>query len=226
MHISIILIVLGNTFAKPCNDCNLNIHKCKLRAPTTTSTTTTTTSTTTTTTSTTTTTTSTTTTTTSTTTTTPTTSTTQPTQINNTTNTKIKVNSGTNATLTYFTDTITQCYGVDIPLGNGVAVNPLLLGFTLEEWNNNYANADPSEIPWCGKMMNITVNGNTFSSRIVDTCNPGVDGEFIDPNTGKIVGGRCDYDNVIDLYGDAGLQFLQSTVGDDFYQGALNWVIY
>lgn len=138
----------------------------------------------------------------------------------------IPITSGRNATLTYFTDTVTQCYGGDIPSGNGLAVNPLLLGFTLSDWNNKYSNADPNIIPWCGKMMNVTVNGKTYTARIIDTCNPGDEGAFIDPNTGQVIGGKCDYTNVIDLYGEAGLSFLQDTVGDDFYQGDLEWVIY
>ena len=138
----------------------------------------------------------------------------------------IPITSGRNATLTYFTDTVTQCYGGDIPLGNGLAVNPLLLGFTLSDWNDKYSNADPNIIPWCGKMMNVTVNGKTYTGRIIDTCAPSDGGEFIDPNTGQMIGSKCDYDNVIDLYGEAGLSFLQDTVGDDFYQGSLEWVIY
>ena len=138
----------------------------------------------------------------------------------------IPITSGRNATLTYFTDTVTQCYGGDIPPGNGLAVNPLLLGFTLSDWNDKYSNADPNIIPWCGKMMNITVNGKTYTGRIIDTCTPSDGGEFIDPNTGLIIGLKCDYTNVIDLYGEAGLSFLQDTVGDDFYQGSLEWVIY
>jgi hypothetical protein len=150
------------------------------------------------------------------------TSTTNPTSIID----NIPITSGKNATLTYFTDTVTQCYGGDIPTGNGLAINPLLLGFTLSDWNEKYANADSNSIPWCGKMMNITVNGKTYIGRIIDTCNPGDEGTFIDPNTGQIIGGKCDYINVIDLYGEAGLAFLQDTVGDDFYQGNLDWVIY
>jgi hypothetical protein len=138
----------------------------------------------------------------------------------------IPITTGKNATLTYFTDTVTQCYGGDIPDGNGLAVNPLLLGFTLSDWNTKYSNVDSNSIPWCGKMMNVTVNNKTYSARIIDTCNPGDEGAFIDPNTGLVIGGKCDYMNVIDLYGEPGLQFLQSTVGDDFYQGDLEWVIY
>lgn len=141
--------------------------------------------------------------------------------------TDVPTSSGKVATLTYFTDTVTQCYGGDIPPGNGLAINPLLLGFTLNDWNTKYANANPDNIPWCGKMMNVTVNGSTFVGRVIDTCNPSDDsGAFIDPNTGEIIGGKCDYDNVIDLYGEAGLSFLRSTVGDDFYRGNVDWVVY
>jgi hypothetical protein len=202
MYISIntiLILLFGNVFAKPCNNCHLNSHKCKshsqqpthtiqeptqiIQEPTPTQTI-------------------------------------QP-QLNNT----IKVRSGTNATLTYFTDTVTQCYGSDIPVGNGVAVNPLLLGFTLDDWNTKFSNVEANNIPWCGKMMNVTVNGNTFSSRIIDTCDPSGN-EFLDPNTGLVVGGKCNYENVIDLYGEAGLEFLKRETGDDFYQGALDWVIY
>lgn len=143
------------------------------------------------------------------------------------TSTNTPFTTGKTATLTYFTDTVTQCYGGDIPSGNGLAINPLLLGFTLNDWNTKYANTNPDNIPWCGKMMNVTVNGSTFVGRIIDTCNPSDDsGAFIDPNTGEIIGGKCDYDNVIDLYGEAGLSFLRGTVGDDFYRGNVDWVIY
>jgi hypothetical protein len=138
----------------------------------------------------------------------------------------IPIKSGTRATLTYFTDTVTQCYGSNIPPGNGLAINPLLLGFTLADWDTQYAYANANAIPWCGKRMNVTVNGKTYSGTIIDTCNPSDDGAFLDPNTGLLIGGKCDYTNVIDLYGNNGLKFLQNTVGDDFYQGDLTWVIY
>jgi hypothetical protein len=75
-------------------------------------------------------------------------------------------------------------------------------------------------------MMNVTVNGNTYVARIIDTCSPSDGGSFVDPITGQIIGSKCDYTNVIDLYGGDGLSFLQDTVGDDFYQGSLEWVIY
>jgi len=136
----------------------------------------------------------------------------------------IRVKSGTNATLTYFKDTVFQCIS-GIPKYNSMAVNPLLLGFTLKDWNDKYANANPNVIPWCGKKMEIIVNNKKFIGTIIDTCDPGSNGAFIDPNTGQIIGGKCDYTNVIDLYGDKGLEFLKTTVGDDFYQGKLIWRI-
>lgn len=138
---------------------------------------------------------------------------------------KIKLISGKKATLTYFTDSTTQCYGSNIPVGNAMAVNPLLLGFTIDDWINRFSNVEPNKIPWCGKTMKVTVNNKTFTGRIIDTCNPGDNGEFVDPNTGKIIGGKCGYTDVIDLYGEKGRTFLQDTVGDDFYQGDLEWEI-
>jgi hypothetical protein len=140
--------------------------------------------------------------------------------------TNIPISSGNSATLTYFTDTVFQCIGINEEIPEyAVAVNPLLLGFTLDDWNNKYSGANSNDIPWCGKMMNITVNGRIYTARIIDTCNPGDNGAFIDPNTGEIIGGKCDYTNVIDLYGETGRSFLQSSVGDDFYQGDLEWEI-
>jgi hypothetical protein len=136
----------------------------------------------------------------------------------------IPITFGTQATLTYFTDSTTQCYGSNIPPGNGIAINPLLLGFSTSDWTNKYVNADPSQIPWCGKQMSITVKGQTFTGLIIDSCNP-EGNPFTDPITGQLIGGKCDYDNVIDLYGQPGLAFLQSVVGDDFYQGAVQWQI-
>jgi hypothetical protein len=140
--------------------------------------------------------------------------------------TSIPILSGNSATLTYFTDTVFQCIGINEEIPEyAVAVNPLLLGFTLDDWNNKYSGANSNDIPWCGKMMNITVNGRIYTARIIDTCNPGDNGAFIDPNTGEIIGGKCDYTNVIDLYGETGRSFLKSSVGDDFYQGDLEWEI-
>lgn len=132
--------------------------------------------------------------------------------------------SGNTATLTYFTDTVFQCVG-QIPDYPAVAVNPLLLGFTLNDWNTKYSGASPDKIPWCNRLMKFEVNDVTFTARIIDTCNPGDTGAFIDPNTGKIIGGKCDYTDVIDLYGESGRQFLQNVVGDDFYNGEVKWEI-
>jgi hypothetical protein len=81
----------------------------------------------------------------------------------------IPIVSGTSAVLTYFTDTVFQCI-TGQPSGNAMAINPLLLGFTAADWTNLYVNADPSAIPWCGKTMTITVNGKSFTGKIIDTC--------------------------------------------------------
>ena len=136
----------------------------------------------------------------------------------------IPITKGDKAVLTYFTDTVFQC--TDQHFDYGVAVNPLLLGFTLEDWINRFANSDSSNIPWCGKKLKLQVNGKMFIGTIIDTCNPGDSGAFVDPNTGKIIGGKCDYANVIDLHGERGLQFLRDTVGDDFYDGDVEWEIF
>lgn len=136
----------------------------------------------------------------------------------------IRIKSGTNATLTYFTDTVFQCINY-MPTGNALAINPLLLGFTLEEWYSTYENADSSVIPWCGKHLELTVGDNQFVGVIIDTCNPGDTGAFTDPNTGLTIGGKCGYDDVIDLYSNNGLDFLQQIAGDNFYQGDVLWRI-
>lgn len=137
----------------------------------------------------------------------------------------IPITFGNKATVTFFSDTIFQCLSGQ-PTGNALAINPLLLGFTADDWTNLYANADPSSIPWCGKTLTLVLNGQTFSGEIIDTCDPTGSNPFTDPNTGKIIGGKCDYPDVIDLYGDAGLAFLKKvTNGDDFYQGNLSWEI-
>jgi hypothetical protein len=133
-----------------------------------------------------------------------------------------KVTQGNSGTLTYFTDTTTQCYGEAIPPGDALAINPLLLGFTTDDWNNLYADAQPGDIPWCGKRMSITARGITFTGTIIDTCDP-VGSPFPDPNTGQLIGLKCDYTDAIDVYGQNGLDFLQSLNGDDFYQGPLQW---
>lgn len=132
--------------------------------------------------------------------------------------------SGKRATLTYFTDSTTQCYGSNIPVGNALAVNPLLLGFTTDDWINRFSNVEPNKIPWCGKTMKVTVNGMSFTGTIIDTCDP-VGNPFTDPVSGETIGGKCGYTNVIDLYGETGRSFLQNAVGDDFYQGDLEWEI-
>lgn len=144
--------------------------------------------------------------------------------INQPTNGVIPITSGKEATLTYFVDSTTQCYGENIPNGNGVAINPLLLGFTEDDWTSEFSGASPSEIPWCGKTLLLTVNGMSFSAIIIDTCDP-VGNIFADPVTGQPIGGKCDYTNVIDLYGESGRQFLQNAVGDDFFSGEVEWSI-
>lgn len=136
----------------------------------------------------------------------------------------IPIASGNSATLTYFTDSTTQCYGSNVPSGNAMAVNPLLLGFTEQDWLDKFRNVDSSKIPWCGKTMKVTINGNTFTGLIIDTCDP-TGNPFPDPTTGQTIGGKCDYTDVIDLYGETGRIFLQNTVGDDFYKGNLQWEI-
>jgi hypothetical protein len=140
----------------------------------------------------------------------------------------IPITFGDYATITYFTDSIFQCISGQ-PIGNAVAINPLLLGFTINDWNNLYKNADPSKIPWCNKTLTLTVNGETFKARIIDTCNPTNDpsDSFIDPKTGKIIGGPCNYQNTIDIYGENGLAFLNKiSNGDDFYNGnGISWSI-
>lgn len=107
-------------------------------------------------------------------------------------------------------------------------MNPLLLGFTEADWTNLYANADASLIPWCGKTITLTVNGQTFVGTIIDTCDP-TGNTFIDPNTGLSIGIKCDYTNDIDLYGQPGLDFLNNvTNGNDFFDGSngdLTWTL-
>lgn len=136
----------------------------------------------------------------------------------------IPISNGNKATVTYFTDTVFQCISGQ-PTGNSLAINPLLLGFTEADWTNKFANAENTQIPWCGKQITLTINGKSFTGTIIDTCNPTSGGEFRDPNTGQIIGGKCGYSDVIDLYGDAGLEYLKSINGDDFYQGSLSWEI-
>lgn len=134
----------------------------------------------------------------------------------------IPISSGTTATLTYFIDGTTQCFGSAIPSGNGCAVNPLLLGYTENQWTTLYKNASPNSIPWCGKSLTLTVNGASWTCTIIDTCDP-VGNPF--NSNGQIVGQKCNYENVIDLYGQAGTNFLLQNVGDDFFQGNVQWSI-
>ena len=72
--------------------------------------------------------------------------------------------------------------------------------------------------------MTIIVNGQTFVGTIIDTCDP-TGHPFTDPVTGQLAGGKCGYDDDLDLYGDAGKAFINSVNGDDFYQGSLIWSI-
>ena len=139
----------------------------------------------------------------------------------------IPITSGTSAVLTYFTDTVFQCI-TGQPSGNAMAINPLLLGFTTSDWTNLYVNAAPSNIPWCGKTLTVTIKGKSFTGKIIDTCDP-TGNPFTDPNTGQTIGGKCDYNNVLDLFGNSGKTFLNSiSGGDDFYDassGGLTWSI-
>jgi len=132
----------------------------------------------------------------------------------------IPIISGKGATLTYFTYSVFQCT-TEVP-EYGMAVNPLLLGFTKDDWINRFSNVEANKIPWCGKRMRVTVNGMSFTGVIIDTCDP-VGNPFPDPVTGEIIGGKCGYSDVIDLYGETGRSFLQNAVGDDFYQGNVEW---
>ena len=95
----------------------------------------------------------------------------------------------------------------------------------MDQWTNLYANADPQNIPWCGKTLKLTVKNESFTGVIIDTCDPSGN-VFTDPNTGKMIGGKCDYIDVLDLYDGAGLAFLKKiSNGDDFYQGNVDWEI-
>jgi hypothetical protein len=133
----------------------------------------------------------------------------------------IPVTSGSRATLTYFDDNTFECIGQVIPPEFSVAVNPLLLGYTAEF----YQNLGGSTPPWCGKSLTLSVNGASFTGIVIDTCNPLDSGTFPDPLTGEPIGGKCGYDDVIDLYGEVGRQFLIDNVGDDFFQGNVDWII-
>lgn len=126
----------------------------------------------------------------------------------------VPISSGQTATLTHFTDTVSQCIG-PIPAGIvGVAVNPSLLGIAPGTWNNVYANTAASNVPWCNRKMSVTVKGKTIVAQIIDTCDP--------TGIGAV---KCDYDNVIDFWGEPGEKFLKDAVGDNFYQGSVDWKI-
>lgn len=86
-----------------------------------------------------------------------------------TTGGSIPISSGTSATLTRFDDNVTQCFGSNVPAGNGCAVNPLLLGFTENQWTTLYKNASPNQIDWCGKQLTLTVNGASWTCTIIDS---------------------------------------------------------
>ena len=70
-----------------------------------------------------------------------------------------------------------------------ISINPELLG-----------NVSSEQL--CGKTMLLDINGYTFSGTIVDTCS----------NTTETTCG-------INLYNQEGIDFLQISTGDDFYQG-------
>lgn len=128
----------------------------------------------------------------------------------------IPIMSGTSATLTVFDGTAMQC-GTPADGGNYVGVNPKLLGFTDEQWIQEYAYADPSVIPWCGKQIQVEVNGHVGSFTIMDTCQP-CDGEGCGDST------ICAYPDVINFWNGNSMT-LQSMVDDDFYQGAIDWQV-
>ena len=118
--------------------------------------------------------------------------------------------SGNTATLTWFNDGQVQCFKAsDMPPGPRFAVNPILLGFTANDFSTRFSNVQPHQIPWCGKHIKLTVNGKSTEGTIVDTCNPA----------------NCDYTNVIDLLGTTGRDWLKGAVGDDFYRGNVQWSI-
>ncbi len=129
--------------------------------------------------------------------------------------TTIPITSGNRATLTVFNDQQMQC-GRPQQGQKLAAINPILLGFTVNDWINKYATADPSQIPWCGKKITLTVNGNTDTFTIMDTCQPC-------SGTGCGDATPCDYTNVIDIWN--GDSILQRWVGDDFFQGTVQWSI-
>jgi hypothetical protein len=137
----------------------------------------------------------------------------------------IPITSGNVATITTFDDTVFECQEGPIT-EPALAVNPLLLGFTAEDYQQINNNGETP--PWCGMTVSLTVNGKTFVGRVIDTCNPDSDAEgFPDPVTGEQIGTPCDYDDVLDIYdNEAGRAFLDDAIGDDFFQGPVIWSIY
>ncbi len=135
--------------------------------------------------------------------------------------TEIPIKNGNTATLTYFTDNTFECIGQAVPPEFSVAVNPLLLGYTAEF----YGNLNGELPPWCGMSLTLSVNGKVFVGTVIDTCNPLDTEPFPDPVTGEPIGGKCGYSDVIDLHGETGRAFLVDAVGDDFYQGEVDWII-
>jgi len=133
----------------------------------------------------------------------------------------IPITTGNKATLTYFDDNTFECIGQTTPPEFSLAVNPLLLGYTADF----YANLNGATPPWCGKTMTFSVNGKVFIGTVIDTCNPLDSPTFPDPVTGEPIGGKCGYDDVIDLYGEVGRNFLIENVGDDFFQGNVDWIL-
>ena len=139
--------------------------------------------------------------------------------------TDIPVSSGDKATITAFDDTVFECTSGPIT-EPALAVNPLLLGFTAQEYADfNDQGVTP---PWCGMKITLTVNGKSFTGRVIDTCNP-LDGEgFPDPETGESIGVKCDFEDVLDIYqNEAGQKFLDEALGDDFFgpSGDVQWSI-
>jgi hypothetical protein len=127
------------------------------------------------------------------------------------------ITSGNRATLTRYNDIVMQC-GTYVQGELIAAVNPLLLGITEREWLDFYANADPSNVPWCNRQMVLTIRNVEYTFTIGDTCDP------VGPTpTTPFAGKKCDYTDVIDIWN--GEEFLTTLFGDDFYQGEVEWRI-
>jgi hypothetical protein len=81
------------------------------------------------------------------------------------------------AALTFFTDTEMQCINEKVSLRASyrkyfVAVNPFMFGVTREEWVKKYAFAPRQKIPWCNRLITLTLNGHTQTFIVGDTCQP------------------------------------------------------